>query len=217
MTQDDAGSGDNDGDPREDDPIAGMYDNSTDQEPIIPTSPGGGEENDDSDGLSGPLAEEPEEPETKQGTYYVKYAEDSAVTLHDVETAEICQLIENPGFQDHQIVEATLMAQPPMEVSYIVKELHDQYTVDVDIVSESPTTQTLEIADQMDEDEVIAYEREGNGEVHVLKLDTDSVDSTVDVLDEDEQPYKNAARNGVDRVEIRSNADAGVIAVRYLP
>jgi hypothetical protein len=215
MTKEDEDSAGDGGEAREDDPIAGMYDDSTEQEPVVPTKPG--ETEDDDGGLSGPLAEEPEEPETKRGTYYVKYAEDSAVTLHDVETAEICQLIENPGFQDHEIVEATLMAQPPMEVSYVVKELHDQYAVDVDIISEPPTTQTLEIAEQMDEDEVIAFEREGEGEIHVLKLDSDSVESTVGVLDEDEQPYKNAARNGVDRVEIRSDADAGVIAIRYLP
>ncbi len=217
MTQEDE-SGDSagdDGDVRENDPIAGMYDDADGDQPVVPTDPTDGD--DDDSGLTGPLAEEPEEPETTYGTYYVKYAEDTAVTLHDVETAEIVTLIENPGFVDHEIVEATLIAQPPMEVSYLVKELHDQWKVDVEISSQSPTTQTLKIADQMDEDEVIAFEREGTGEVHVLKIDPSSVAQTAESLDEDEQPYKNAARNGVDHVEIRSDEDAGVIAIRYLP
>lgn len=217
MTQEDEGddsAGDN-GDVRENDPIAGMYDDTDSDEPVVPTDPTGGD--DEEGGLSGPLAEEPEEPETKYGTYYVKYAEDGAVTLHNVETAEIVTLSENPGFVDHEIVEVTLIAQPPMEVSYLVKELHDQWKVDVEISSLSPTTQTLKIADEMDEDEVIAFEREGDGEVHVLKIEPDRVEPTVDVLDEDEQPYKNAARNDVDHVEIRSDEDAGVIAIRYLP
>jgi len=30
-------------------------------------------------------------------------------------------------------------------------------------------------------------------------------------------PYKNAARYGVERVEIRADEDEGVVAVRYLP
>ncbi len=218
MTQEDArddSAGEDGGDVRENDPIAGMYDDA-DSEPVVPTDPTGGDDEEEG-GLSGPLAEEPEEPETKYGTYYVKYAEDTAVTLHNVETAEIVTLSENPGFVDHEIVEVTLIAQPPMEVSYLVKELHDQWKVDVEISSLSPTTQTLKIADEMDEDEVIAFEREGTGEVHVLKIEPDRVEPTVDTLDEDEQPYKNAARNGVDHVEIRSDEDAGVIAIRYLP
>ena len=215
MTQEDDGEDSAGEDVRENDPIAGMYDDADGDQPVIPTGPSNGD--DDDGGLSGPLAEEPEEPETTYGTYYVKYAEDSAVTLHDVETAEIVTLIENPGFVNHEIIEATLIAQPPMEVSYLVKELHDQWKVDVEVSSLSPTTQTLKIADQMDEDEVIAFEREGEGEVHVLKMAPKRVQPTVDTLDEDEQPYKNAARNGVDHVEIRSDEDAGVIAVRYLP
>ena len=199
-----------------DDLIAGMYDD-PDGNPS-PVKPGeAGNSDDDSTGLTGPMAEEPEEPETKSGTYYVKYAEEQAVTLHDVETAEICTLVENPDVETHDIIEAELIAQPPMEVSYLVKELHDHYSIDVETSPEPPTTQVMDISEQMDEEEVVPIEREGDGEIHILKLDSADVERTVDALDDDEKPYKNAADVGVDRVELRSDEDEGVISIRYLP
>ena len=201
----------------EDDPIAGMYDDpDSDPSPVMPGEAGDSDD-DDSTGLTGPMAEEPEEPETKSGTYYVKFAEEKAVTLHDIDTAEINTLIENPGFEAHDIIEADLIAQPPMEVSYLIKELHDHYTIDVETSQEPPTTQVMEVAEQMDEDEVIAIEREGDGEIHILKIAPGDVASTAEYLHDDEKPYKNAVDVGVDRVEIRTDEDEGIISIRYLP
>ncbi|MXR52587.1 hypothetical protein GRX03_13330 [Halovenus sp. WSH3] len=203
---------------REEDPIAGMYDDpDSDPSPVRPGEAYDDEDDDGGTGLTGPMAEQPEEPETKSGTYYVKYAEDEAVTLHDVNTAEICTLIENPGVETHDIVEATLVAQPPMEVSYFVKELTDHYTIDVERSPEPPTTQVMEISEEMGRDEVIAIDREGEGEIHILKIDPDLVEQTADSLDDEENPYKNAARYGVNRVEVRTDEESGVISIRYLP
>lgn len=219
MTKDE--DGDADGDPSEsdsraDDPIAGMYDEDG-PSPVRPGEAYDDDDDDESGGLTGPLAEEPEEPETKSGTYYVKYAEEKAVTLHDVETTEICTLIENPDVETHDIIEATLIAQPPMEVSYLIKELDDRYSIAVERSAEPPTTQVMEISEEMDQEEVIPIEREGEGQIHILKLDPELVEQTADSLDDEENPYKNAARYGVDRVEIRTDADEGVISIRYLP
>jgi hypothetical protein len=215
---DGAGSDESEGErSHEDDPIAGMYDDpDSDPSPVRPGEAGNSSD-DDSTGLTGPMAEEPEEPETRSGTYYVKYAEDTAVTLHNIETAEISTLIENPGLETHDIIEAELIAQPPMEVSYLIRELHDHYSIDVETSPEPPTAQVMDIAEQMDEDEVIAIEREGNGEIHILKIDPEDVARTADSLDDDEKPYKNAVDVGVDRVEIRTDEDEGVISIRYLP
>jgi hypothetical protein len=200
---------------RRDDPIAGMYDDpESDPSPVKPGEAG---DDDDSTGLTGPMADEPEEPETRSGTYYVKFAEENAVTLHNIETAEICTLIENPGFETHEIITAELIAQPPMEVSYLIKNLEDHYSIDVETSPEPPTTQVMEIADQMDQDEVIAIEREGNGEIHILKIAPEDVEETANYLHDDEKPYKNAVDVGVDRVEIRTDEDEGVISIRYLP
>jgi hypothetical protein len=202
-----------------DDPIAGMYDD-PDSNPS-PVRPGEAYDDDGDDdnstGLTGPMAEEPEEPETRSGVYYVKYAEDRAVTLHNIETAEICTLVENPGLEAHEIIEATLIAQPPMEVSYLIKDLDDHYTIDVETSPEPPTARVMDIADQMDEDGVVAIEREGNGEIHILKVAPDDVERIANSLDDDEKPYKNAVDVGVDYVEVRSDADEGVISIRYLP
>jgi hypothetical protein len=197
--------------------VAGMYDDS-DSSPS-PVRPGEAYDDDDdnSTGLTGPMAEEPEEPETRSGVYYVKYAEDRAVTLHNIETTEICTLAENPGLEAHEIIEATLIAQPPMEVSYLIKDLEDHYTIDVETSPEPPTAQVMDIADQMDEDEVIAIEREGNGEIHILKIAPDDVERIAHSLDDDEKPYKNAVDVGVDRVEVRSEAEEGIVSIRYLP
>lgn len=219
MSQDE-GNGDEDSDAeqrRRDDPIAGMYDDS-DSNPS-PVRPGEAKSDDDDEGtgLTGPMAEEPEEPETRSGTYYVKYAEDSAITLHNVETAEICTLIENPGIETHDIIEATLIAQPPMEVSYLIKDLREHYSIDIEQSPEPPTRQILEIAGEMDENEVIPIEREGEGEIHILKIASEKVEQTAEEMDDEENAYKNAAENGVDRVEIRTDEQAGVVSIRYLP
>jgi dissimilatory sulfite reductase (desulfoviridin) alpha/beta subunit len=104
-----------------------------------------------------------------------------------------------------------------MEVSYLIKDLDDHYTIDVETSPEPPTARVMDIADQMDEDGVVAIEREGNGEIHILKVAPDDVERIANSLDDDEKPYKNAVDVGVDYVEVRSDADEGVISIRYLP
>ncbi len=167
--------------------------------------------------LDAPVGEAESEPETVSGTFYVKYTADSSVTLHEVNTGQICTLIENPGFAVHEIIEATLVAQPPMEVSYLVSELDDQYAIPVERTPEPPTTQVTEIAAEMDEMEAAAIDRAGEGEIHILRVAPDNVEQTAEELNEDEMTYKNAARYGVSRVEIRSSEDDGIVSIRYLP
>ena len=166
--------------------------------------------------LDSPVGHDDSEPERVTGTFYVKYAVDTSVTLHDVETAQICTLIENPGFDDHDIVEGTLVAQPPMEVSYLVEELDAHYTIPVGRSPEPPTRQIREVAEEMDEMDAVAIDREGEGEIHVLRVAPDDVERTAEELPDDEMTYKNAARYGVERVEIRTDED-GVVSIRYLP
>jgi cell division septation protein DedD len=163
-----------------------------------------------------PIGEHESEPETATGTFYVNYATDASVTLHDVDTAQIFTLTENPGFEDHDIVEASLVAQPPMEVSYLVDDLKAHYTVPVETSPEPPTRQVQEIAAEMEPMEAVAIEREGEGEIHVLRVDPDAVEQTTTELHEDEMTHKNAARYGVERVEIRTDK-SGIVSVRYLP
>jgi hypothetical protein len=179
-------------------------------------------ESDDSDGddsgsFDAPLLDGDDEPETSAGTFYVKYAQESAVTLHEVNTAQICTLIENPGFETHDIVEATLVAQPPMQVSYLVEELEDHYSIPIERSPEPPTQQVRGVAGDIDEGEAVAIEREGEGEIHILRVPPEQTAGTAEELDEDEMTYKNAARYGATRVEIRTDEAEGVVSIRYLP
>jgi hypothetical protein len=171
-------------------------------------------------GMDTPLVSpDDDEPEEVTGTFYVKYAQAESVTLHDVDTAQICTLVENPGFERHEIVEATLESQPPMGVSYLITELDSHYAVPVEERSEAPTQQVLDIAaEELDEGDAVPIEREGKGEIHILRVGTDRVEQAVEDLLDDETTYKNAARfEDVERVEIRTASDEGVVSVRYLP
>lgn len=209
----------------DDDAVAGMYDQSRSSESPVEERRDDESSNEEStdDGGSGmfgsPLLDEGgEEPERSAGTFYVKYAQDSAATLHEVHTSQICTLVENPGFETHDIIEATLVAQPPMQVSYLVQELEAHYSIPVETSPEPPTKQVMEIGADIGQGEAVAIEREGKGEIHILKVDPEHTSRTADELYDDEMTYKNAARyDEVERVEIRTDENEGIVSIRYLP
>lgn len=178
-------------------------------------------ESDDPDqesGLGAPLlGDDDDSPELESGTFYVKHTEETAVTLHEVNTTQIYTLIQNPGLRAHDLIEATLMAQPPMEVSYVIHELHERWNVPIEVSSEPPTRQVQKAVAEMDTMQAVALDREGEGEIHVLSVDPENVERTVEELADDEMTYKNAARYGVERVEIRTDEEAGIVSIRYLP
>lgn len=201
MTNDGADSDETD-DAIDDDPLAGMYaqEGSESHEANVPEVGAGNEE-----------------PETTTGTFYVKHVEDAAVTLHEVETTQVVTLIENRDFERHEIVEASLIAQPPMQVSYRIGELADRWKIPVERSPEPPTANASNVAGELDEGDAIAIEREGEGEIHILRVPPEGVEDTAEELLEDEMTFKNAARYGVDRVEIRTDEDEGIVTIRYLP
>lgn len=153
------------------------------------------------------------------GTFYVKHAEGISATLHEVDTAQICTLTENPGLERHEIIEATLKAQPPMGVSYLIEDLDAQYSIPVERSPESPTKHVRDIATgELEVGDAIAIEREGKGEIHILRVESGQTAQTAEELHDDEMTYKNAARyDDVSRVEIRTDEDEGVVSIRYMP
>lgn len=201
MTDEDADSGDTN-DAIEDDPLAGMYaqERSEGHEANVPE-----------------VGAVDEEPEVETGTFYVKHTEESATTLHEVETTQIFTLVENRDFERHEILEASLIAQPPMQVSYRINELVDRRMVPAEVSEEPPTSNAMRVAEEIDEGEALAIEREGDGEIHVLNVPPEAVADTAEELVDDEMTYKNAARYGVERVEIRTDDEEGVVSIRYLP
>jgi len=200
----------------EEEAVASMYnqpdeaeesDESTDEEESGPPA-----------GFDAPLlGGDDDQPETSAGTFYVKHTEDTAVTLHEVNTAQIFTLVENPDLEKHQIIEATLIAQPPMEVSYVIDELESQRSIPIETSPEPPTRQVMNAAAEMEAGQAVAIEREGDGEIHILSVEPEHTAHTAEEVHEDEMTYKNAARYGIERVEIRTDEQDGVVSIRYLP
>lgn len=156
------------------------------------------------------------DPERVTGTFYVKFAADESATLQDVETERVLALAENPGFAVHDIVEASLVAQQPVGVSYLLDELHDRYSVPVAESAEPPTRQIRAAAEDLEPTAATVIEREGRGEIHALRVPPGEVETTVSDLRDDETVYKTIARADLERVEIRTD-DSGLVSVRYLP
>jgi hypothetical protein len=154
-------------------------------------------------------------PEQAEGTYLVTHADEESAVLRDVSDGQVHTLAENPDLSADEVVEATLEAEPPMEVTYRVREVERRRSIPIEESPESPTRQARELAGDQDVGDVTRRERAGEGQLHVITVPPDeTADAVADVI-EDEATLSRAARLGVDRVEIR--ADDGVVSVRYLP
>jgi len=163
------------------------------------------------------LGGEDDELEEVTSRFYVKHTEDVAVTLHEVGTEGIYTLVENPGFDVHEILDATIVENPPLGVSYLLEEIHERETIPVEYSDQPPTRQVQQLVTEMDRGQAAAIEREGEGEIHILHVDPEDTADTAEYVDDDETTYKNAARYGVDRVEVRIDEEQGIVSIRYLP
>jgi hypothetical protein len=157
------------------------------------------------------------EPEQSTGTFYVKHVEDQSVTLHEIHTSQVYVAIENPDLERRQIIEATLVAQPPMNVSFLFSEIVSKRTIPVEVSDLEVTNNVREIGGEMGVGEAIAIEREGEGEIHILTVEPGQAGERAEEISDDETTYKNAGRYEVDRVEIRTDEDDGIVSIRYLP
>lgn len=151
----------------------------------------------------------------KEGTFLVTEVDAETAVLRDVTDGQVHTLAENPGFEAGTLVDATLEAEPPLDVAWTVVELDREFTVAVDESPEPPTERARETAAAQAEGEVTRHERAGTGEVHVLTVPEETTDQAVTDVLEDEATVERAARLGVERVEVRS--EPGVVSVRYLP
>lgn len=151
----------------------------------------------------------------KEGTFLVTHADDESVTVRDVADSQILTLSANPGLESGLVIEATLEAEPPMEVTYTVSELAAEHEIPVEVVDLEPTAQAKELAADQPVGELTTRERAGTGEVHVLTVPDGEAAATAEEVAADEETIARAGRLGVDRVEIRTAG--GVVSVRYLP
>ena len=151
----------------------------------------------------------------KEGTFLVTHADEASVTLRDVVDSQVLTLSENPGLEAGAVIEATLEAEPPMEVTYAVAELAAEHGIPVEAVDLEPTQQAKELAADQPVGELTTQERAGTGELHVLTVPEGEAAGTAEEIVADEETVARAGRLGVDRVEIRTAS--GVVSVRYLP
>ena len=152
----------------------------------------------------------------KEGLFLVTHADADSVTLRDVVDSQVLTLSANPGLEVGSVIEATLEAEPPMEVTWRPVSIEERRRVTVERTAEPPTRQAREIAADAETGGVTVRERAGNGEIHVLRVPPDRTEGAASDVIEDEATLVRAARmDEVSRVEVRS-AD-GVVSVRYLP
>lgn len=153
----------------------------------------------------------------KESTFLVTHAEDESAVVSDVHGGQVHTLSSNPGLDVDEVLEGTVTADPPMEVTWSVTDVVERKTIPVEATDERPTPQAFEMAEALSEGELATTERAGVGEVHVLAVPSENVEAAVaDVLD-DQATLERAARIGIDRVEVRSSVEDGFVSVRYLP
>jgi len=149
----------------------------------------------------------------KRGTFLVTHADEESAVLRDVVDGQVHTLSSNPDLSVHDVLEATLAPEPPMEVTWTAVDVEARHQVELGETDLEPTRQARQAATDQSEGELTTIERAGEGEVHVLTV-PDPAEAAADVF-EDEGTVERAARLGATRVEVRTGE--GMISVRYLP
>ena len=151
-----------------------------------------------------------------QGTFVVTHTDTDSAMLRDADTGQVHTLSENPELEPETVIRGTIAPEPPMGVTYELREVTDERHVRIEAVGEAPTTQARRIARDQPTGEVARRERAGDGELHVITVPEGQTEIAVDdVTNDRETRLLQAARAGASLVEVRS--EPGVVSVRYLP
>ena len=153
----------------------------------------------------------------KQSTFLVTHTDEESAVLHDTADGQVHTLSENPSLDEGNAVEGTIAPAGPMELAWELVECDEQWSLSAAHSEEPPTSQERELARAQEVGGLTTRERAGIGEIHVLTVPEERVAEAVEDVLDDEATLVRAARLGVNRVEVRSDAAAGVVAVRYLP
>ncbi|THE64919.1 hypothetical protein D8Y22_09880 [Salinadaptatus halalkaliphilus] len=151
------------------------------------------------------------------GTFVVTHAEPESAVVRDVDTAQVHTLASNPGLEVHDVLEATVAPDPPLEVTWQLVEVENRRSIDLVDSDLEPTQHAMALAADADIGELIEEERAGTGEIHVFAVPDGEAEAAAQDILEDEETIARAARLGAVRVEVRRSADDGVLSVRYLP
>ena len=153
----------------------------------------------------------------KTGTFVVTHAEDESAVVRDVDTAQVHTLASNPGLEVHDVLEATVAPEPPLDVAWEVIDVEDRRSIDLVDSDLEPTQHERELAADSEVGDLVHEERAGTGEIHVFCVSEGEVEPAAQDVLADEETIARAARLEAVRVEVRRSADDGVVSVRYLP
>ena len=171
----------------------------------------------DEEANAGPEANDSLPEDARTGTFLVTHADDASAVVRDVETAQVHTLASNPDCETGDVLVATIAPEPPLEVTWRVVSVTDRRDVEVVDSDLEPTRRSLEVGESTPVGELTTFERAGRGEVHVLSIPEETVDSAAQEVLADPETVARAARLGAVRVEVRRSAEDGVLSVRYLP
>lgn len=152
-----------------------------------------------------------------ESTFLITHAEPDTAVLTDVHSGQVHTLSDNPGVEEDDVLAGTIAPEPPLELTWQLTSVDERRSITIERGEEPPTTQERKLAADQPIGEITHHERAGTGEIHVLTVDPDGTEGAVDSVVDDEATRSRAARLGVERVEVRSDANVGVVSVRYLP
>lgn len=152
-----------------------------------------------------------------ESTFLITHAEPDTAVLTDVHSGQVHTLSDNPGVEEDDVLAGTIAPEPPLELTWQLTSVDERRSITIERGEEPPTTQERKLAADQPIGEITRHERAGTGEIHVLTVDPDGTEGAVDDVVDDEATRSRAARLGVERVEVRSDANVGVVSVRYLP
>ncbi|AFZ72247.1 DUF5812 family protein [Natronobacterium gregoryi] len=153
----------------------------------------------------------------KTGTFVVTHAESESAVVRDVETAQVHTLASNPGLELHDVLEATVAPEPPLEVAWEVIDVEERRSIELVDSDLEPTQHERALAAETDVGDIVKEERAGTGEIHVFPVPGEDVEAAATDVLEDDETIARAARLEAVRVEVRRSVDDGVLSVRYLP
>lgn len=153
----------------------------------------------------------------RTGTFVVTHVDAHSALLRDVETAQVVTVGDHPDLTDGELIEATVAPEPPTNVTWTIDDLTDRWTVEVSETDLEPTRKSRSLAAETPVGDVSTYERAGTGEVHVLSVPPEGVETAAADVCDDPETVTRAGRLDARRVEIRTDETDGVLCVRYLP
>jgi hypothetical protein len=149
---------------------------------------------------------------SKRATFLVTAADADSAVLRDVADGQVHPLAANPGVETGDVLEATIAACPPLELTWTVESVADRRSLTVERVDDPPGETARETAAALAAGEMATVEA-ADGETHVIRVPDERTDEAAADVVADEATRERAASLGATRVTVR--AANGVVSVSF--